>query len=196
MATTNPLNTMTIEINGTRVTINIEDPNATVEANPVPAAPARVDPVTVPDTGPNGQAMTNRNPLWRAFRQEDLGDAVRECLAEAIVEGGDTTTTFWADFNKFAGRLEGGNFDAVFDHQAGVAETLTADHAGDEWYEDTNDATLVSCASGIITMQGIRGATVPPVLAAIATDILRARQRGYVVVALVGYRLFVARVKQ
>ena len=139
--------------------------------------------------------MTNKNPLWRAFRQHDIGDAVREALAAAIEEGGDNTMWFSADAQKFMGRLAQRDSDVVFDHFIDVGETLNRDHANDDWYLDTQDATLVSAASGIICAHDIKGSVVPPVLLAIATDILRARQRGYVVVALVGYRLFVARQK-
>lgn len=176
---------------GSTITVTVDGGGDAATPQTEVQAPPRVAPLTVSDTGPGGQRMSAaRNPLWRAFRQPDLGDAVRECLAAALAEGGGNMHEFFADVQKFIDRTP--NNETVGRHANDVLFGLMTDNEGNEWYGDTDDPQLVSGASACIFMSR-NGTTVPPVLMALATDILRARQRGYVVVALVGYRLFLAR---
>jgi hypothetical protein len=138
--------------------------------------------------------MMNKNPLWRAFRQDTLEGSVREALGEAVETGvSSTSDVFLSDAFEFFDRAA--NVGVIANHTSSVEATFLADHDGDTaWYNDTMDAQLVAGASGVV-MAGRNGVIVPPVLLAIATDILKAHQRGYIVVALVGYRLFVARAR-
>ncbi|MCB1281860.1 MAG: hypothetical protein KDB18_10090 [Salinibacterium sp.] len=197
-----------ITVNG--VTITLDNGNLVISApagseitgdDPFADAPVVVVPSAeeVDDTGPNGRPMkANKARTWRAFRQDRVGNAAREALAAVTLAGVDQTSAF-TDLVADALRRGGTTGQSAIEHGIELAQYLLHVNADpnnpEHWYADVSDATIVSASSAAVRAHR-NGVFIPPIVLAVAEDVLRAHQRGYYIAALVGLQLFVFRKKK